>query len=159
MAIPYSTMTLPSFSSNQFPSSFEDPDSVLAQFLSNHAVFMTDPTGIILSWNPASEALTGYRSEEIIGQSLSIFFPRKDQLNYSLDFDFDVELQVAKDRERLEFITRRVRKNGDLLTVQYTLTAMYRHQKHIGFSVSKFNLHHSPTQLSLSGIGSYWHIA
>jgi PAS domain S-box-containing protein len=159
MLFPYSTMTLPSFSWPPFPSSFVDPDSVLAQFLSNHALFMTDPTGIILSWNPASEALTGYRSEEIIGQSLSIFFPRKDQLNYSLDFDFDFELQLAKDRGRLEFITQRVRKSGDLLNVQYTLTALYKHRKHVGFSVSMFHLYHSRTHLSLGGIGSHWHIA
>ena len=37
----------------------------------DYALYMLDPNGYVVSWNPGAERIKGYREEEILGQSFS----------------------------------------------------------------------------------------
>ena len=43
-----------------------------------HAIVSTDLDGRITSWNPGAEAITGYKAEEALGQSLDLIFTAAD---------------------------------------------------------------------------------
>jgi two-component system sensor histidine kinase/response regulator len=45
----------------------------------DHAIFMLDPAGLVLTWNKGAERVRGYSAEEIIGAPHSIFFSAEDQ--------------------------------------------------------------------------------
>jgi PAS domain-containing protein len=45
----------------------------------DHAIFMLDPAGQVLTWNKGAERVRGYSAEEIIGAPHSIFFSAEDQ--------------------------------------------------------------------------------
>jgi len=45
----------------------------------DHAIFMLDPDGLVVTWNKGAERLRGYKSEEIIGKHYSCLFPIEDQ--------------------------------------------------------------------------------
>ncbi len=47
---------------------------LLIDAVTDYAIYMLDPDGFIVSWNPGAERVTGYRSFEIIGQHFSRFF-------------------------------------------------------------------------------------
>jgi PAS domain S-box-containing protein len=43
------------------------------------AIYMLDPTGVIVSWNPGAERIKGYTAEEILGRSFHQFYTPEDQ--------------------------------------------------------------------------------
>lgn len=55
----------------QFLDDLKNPDSVLVLMLNSlyDAIYIVDPKRIILFWNKAAEAMTGYSSEEVLGKS------------------------------------------------------------------------------------------
>ena len=57
----------------------EEHFRMLVEGTTDYAIFMLDQDGIILSWNPGAERILGYRKEEILGRSLSLFFTPEDQ--------------------------------------------------------------------------------
>ena len=52
---------------------------LLAQALTDYAIYMIDPEGFITTWNAGAERIKGYESTEIIGQHFSRFFTDEDQ--------------------------------------------------------------------------------
>ena len=52
---------------------------LLIEAVTDYAIFMLDPTGIVSSWNPGAERFKGYAADEIIGQHFSRFYPEEDQ--------------------------------------------------------------------------------
>ena len=54
--------------------SSEQQYRLLVESVSDHAIFMLDVAGHVASWTPAAERMMGYRPEEIIGQSFTLFF-------------------------------------------------------------------------------------
>lgn len=46
----------------------------LVDSIEDHAVFMLDPEGLIRSWNPAAEKITGHGAQDIIGTDFSVFY-------------------------------------------------------------------------------------
>jgi PAS domain S-box-containing protein len=47
------------------------------------AIYSKNLEGIIVSWNPAAERIFGYCANEIIGQSISLLFPKNKQDEFS----------------------------------------------------------------------------
>ena len=45
----------------------------------DHAIYMLDVQGCVLTWNKGAERLTGYQSEEIIGKHYLCFYPIEDR--------------------------------------------------------------------------------
>lgn len=50
----------------------------LVESVSDYAIFMLDPEGVVSSWNRGAERIKGYRADEIIGRHFSIFYPPED---------------------------------------------------------------------------------
>jgi PAS domain S-box-containing protein len=52
---------------------------LLVQAVVDYALFLINPDGIVVSWNPGARRLKGYEEGEIIGQHFSRFFTPADQ--------------------------------------------------------------------------------
>src|SRR5262245_5383794 len=51
---------------------------LLVEGVKDYAIFMLDPQGRVVSWNPGAERIKGYRANEIIGRDFSVFYTRED---------------------------------------------------------------------------------
>jgi PAS domain S-box-containing protein len=52
---------------------------LLVEAVTDYAIYMLDPTGIVTSWNPGAQRFKGYAASEIIGQHFSRFYTEEDQ--------------------------------------------------------------------------------
>jgi PAS domain S-box-containing protein len=53
--------------------------SVLVDGVTDYAIYMIDPNGIVTNWNRGAQRIKGYRTEEIVGQHFSCFFTEEDR--------------------------------------------------------------------------------
>ncbi len=53
---------------------------LLVYGITDHAIYMLDPTGVVSSWNPGAERIKGYRREEILGHHYSRFYTEEDRV-------------------------------------------------------------------------------
>ena len=81
---------------------------LLAQALTDYAIYMIDPEGFITTWNAGAERIKGYESTEIIGQHFSRFFTNEDQRR-GLPQQI---LELARTSGRYESEGWRLRKDG-----------------------------------------------
>jgi len=44
-----------------------------------YAIYLLDPGGDNVSWNPGAEAIKGYSADEIVGKNFSIFYTAEEQ--------------------------------------------------------------------------------
>eukprot|EP01030_Chromulinospumella_sphaerica_P029986 gene29985-30474_t len=56
-----------------------DPYRLLIDSITDYAIYMLDPTGKVVSWNPGAERFKGYKACEIVGQHFSRFYTPEDQ--------------------------------------------------------------------------------
>ncbi|MBQ0776139.1 MAG: PAS domain S-box protein, partial [Pseudomonas sp.] len=59
--------------------SAEDKYRLLVDAVTDYAIYMLDPQGIIASWNTGAQRLKGYAAEEVIGQHFSMFYSGLDR--------------------------------------------------------------------------------
>lgn len=88
-----------------------DPASkfeLLVQSVTDYAIYMLDPNGIVTSWNPGAQRYKGYTPEEIIGQHFSKFYGEDDRANGLPDR----ALGIAGTEGRFEAEGWRIRKDG-----------------------------------------------
>jgi len=52
---------------------------LLVEAITDYAIYMLDPSGIVTSWNPGAQRFKGYTSAEIIGQHFSRFYSEEDR--------------------------------------------------------------------------------
>jgi PAS domain S-box-containing protein len=78
--------------------------------VTDYALFMLDPNGLVVNWNPGAERIKGYAADEIIGQHLSRFYTDRDRAA-GLPAR---ALQIAAQEGRYEAEGWRVRKDGSL---------------------------------------------
>ncbi|MDV3458928.1 PAS domain S-box protein [Sphingomonas sp. HF-S4] len=81
---------------------------LLVQSVGDHAIYMLDPTGIVVSWNAGAERFKGYAPDEIIGQHFSRFYTIEDRAAEVPAF----ALRTAEQDGRFEAEGWRVRKDG-----------------------------------------------
>jgi PAS domain S-box-containing protein len=53
----------------------QDVFRLLVEGIRDYAIFVLDPDGRVLTWNPGAQNLKGYAKEEIVGQHFSKFYP------------------------------------------------------------------------------------
>ncbi|BBE70666.1 hybrid sensor histidine kinase/response regulator [Oharaeibacter diazotrophicus] len=51
----------------------------LVDAITDYAIYMLDPNGIVSSWNPGARRFKGYEREEILGRHFSIFYTEEDR--------------------------------------------------------------------------------
>jgi PAS domain S-box-containing protein len=52
---------------------------LLVRGVVDYAIYMLDPDGRVMSWNPGAEQIKGYTAEEIIGEHFSRFYSEEDR--------------------------------------------------------------------------------
>jgi PAS domain S-box-containing protein len=94
---------------------------LLVEGVTDYAIFMLDPGGIITNWNSGAERIKGYRAEEIIGQHFSRLYTREDREN-GLPHR---ALTIATRDRRFEAEGWRVRKDGSPFWANVVIDAIY----------------------------------
>ena len=52
---------------------------LLVTGVTDYALYMLDPNGIVTSWNAGAERIKGYTADEIVGQHFSQFYTDRDR--------------------------------------------------------------------------------
>src|ERR1700722_10373212 len=81
---------------------------LLVNGVTDYALYMVDPTGLVTNWNAGGQRIKGYRPEEIIGKHFSRFYSSADQAAGRPAR----ALRLARERGRYEEEGWRVRKDG-----------------------------------------------
>ena len=81
---------------------------LLLHAITDYAIFMLEPNGIVSSWNPGAERFKGYAASEIIGRHFSRFYTEEDRAAGIPDRALD----TATTEGRFESEGWRVRKDG-----------------------------------------------
>src|SRR5262249_60491107 len=55
----------------------EERFRLLVEGTRDYAIFLLDPEGRVVSWNPGAARIKGYQAEEIVGQHFSRFYPQE----------------------------------------------------------------------------------
>ncbi|MEG3150105.1 PAS domain S-box protein [Sphingomonas sp. ZT3P38] len=81
---------------------------LLVQSVTDYAIYMLDPSGRVVTWNPGAERFKHYAADEIIGENFSRFFTAEDR-----DAGLPAKaLETAAREGRFESEGWRVRKDG-----------------------------------------------
>ena len=81
---------------------------LLIDAVTDYAIYMLDPDGNVVSWNPGARRFKGYEDHEIIGQHFSRFYTPEDKAT-----ELPARaLRIARDEGRFENEGWRVRKDG-----------------------------------------------
>ncbi|AMJ61640.1 hybrid sensor histidine kinase/response regulator [Bosea sp. PAMC 26642] len=81
---------------------------LLIDAVTDYAIYMLDPDGLVASWNPGARRFKGYRDHEIIGQHFSRFYTEEDRATCLPAR----ALETAAKEGRFENEGWRVRKDG-----------------------------------------------
>jgi len=100
----------------------------LVETVREYAIFLLDPEGRVMTWNPGAQRIKGYTAEEIIGQHFGRFYPAgtsKEKL--------DGELKYAVEHGQFEEENWRIRKDGSTFWANVVITPLYEDEKLIGY--------------------------
>ena len=104
---------------------------LLIQSVTDYAIYMLDPAGIVSSWNAGAERLKGYTLEEIVGQHFSRFYPPEDVAEGVPGR----VLETALTQGRFEAEGWRVRKDGTRFWANVVVVPIRDAAgRHIGFA-------------------------
>ena len=92
----------------------------LIEGMQDYAIIMLDPMGLVVSWNPGAERISGFLAEEILGQPFSCFYSA-EEVAAGLP---EAHLGTAKAHEHFSEEGWRCRKNGSRYPARVTLTAL-----------------------------------
>src|SRR3984893_15696899 len=93
---------------------------ILVDSVEEYAIYLLDPNGNVVTWNPGAEKIKGYRAEEIIGKNFACFYTpegvagEKPQRN----------LREATHRGHIRDQGLRVRKDGTTFEAEVILTVL-----------------------------------
>src|SRR6202158_1558622 len=93
---------------------------MLVENMKDYAIITLHTNARVASWNPGSEIIMGYRSEEIIGQHFSRFFPSEEVQRGRPE----MELKVATAEGRSEDEGWRIRKDGSRFWSNEVITVL-----------------------------------
>lgn len=109
----------------------EERYHLMVEEIQDYAILYLDQNGIIENWNFGAQKIKGYKAEEIIGKSFSIFYIKSDQTD-NLPQKL---LTIAKEKGRARHEGWRIRKNGTIFWANVSITAIRNKNKElIGFS-------------------------
>ncbi|MBV9970141.1 MAG: PAS domain S-box protein [Xanthobacteraceae bacterium] len=104
---------------------------LLVAGVTDYALFMLDPNGIVTSWNSGAERIKGYSADEIVGQHFSKFYTERDRAAGVPGR----ALYTAMRDGRFETEAWRVRKDGTLFWANVVMDAIHDEQGNlVGFA-------------------------
>jgi PAS domain S-box-containing protein len=93
---------------------------LLVSSVTDYAIFLLTPEGIVASWNRGAERLKGYPADEIIGQPFSRFYSEEDQRKGLPE----AGLRHAREHGRWEHEGWRIRRDGSRFWADVVITAL-----------------------------------
>jgi PAS domain S-box-containing protein len=103
----------------------------LVQNLPDYAIFRIDPEGIITEWTEGAQRVKGYTAEEVVGQSIALFYTPEGLAAGELT----TEMEQATQAGRAERESVRIRKGGGRFWVNEIMTAIRDEQgRLVGFT-------------------------
>jgi PAS domain S-box-containing protein len=103
---------------------------LLVQGITDYAIYMLDPDGIVTNWNAGAERIKGYKASEIVGKHFSIFYPPQDQ-QAGLPAR---ALETAREEKHFLAEGWRVRKDGSRFFASVVIDPIYEKRKLVGFA-------------------------
>ena len=94
--------------------------SLLIDGVTDYAIFMLDPCGIVTNWNRGAQRIKGYRAEEIVGQDFACFYTEEDRAANLPQQG----LEIAARQGRYEAEALRVRKDGSRFWADVVIDAI-----------------------------------
>ena len=98
----------------------EERFRLLVDQTKDHAIFMLDPDGRVVTWNSGAQSIKGYTESEIIGRHMSSFYVPEDVEQGKPE----QLLQAAAEHGLVEDEGWRVRKDGSRFWAEVTLSAL-----------------------------------
>jgi PAS domain S-box-containing protein len=98
----------------------EERFRLMVSNVQDHAIYLLDPQGRVLTWNIGSERMKGYSEKEILGRHYSVFHTAEDQANGLPERN----LETAVRDGHVTCEGRRVRKDGSRFWASAVLTAL-----------------------------------
>ncbi|MBI1723281.1 MAG: PAS domain S-box protein [Gemmatimonadetes bacterium] len=100
--------------------------------LSADAILTVSPDERVTSWNHGAQAMFGWTAEEIVGRPFTVLLPGEELARGELEWIHRTTLELGAIRD---YATRRKRKDGAILDVSLTRTAVRgRDGQLLGFS-------------------------
>jgi PAS domain S-box-containing protein len=94
--------------------------SLLVDGVTDYAIYMLDPNGIVTNWNRGAQRIKGYRTEDIVGQHFSRFYTEEDRAaNLPQQ-----SLEIAAREGRFEAEAWRVRQDGSRFLANVVIDAL-----------------------------------
>ncbi|MBV9418875.1 MAG: PAS domain S-box protein [Alphaproteobacteria bacterium] len=120
---------------------------LLVQSVTDYAIYMLDPSGIVASWNAGAERIKGYGRDEIVGRHYENFFSPADR-EAGIPHN---ALRVAAEKGRYESEGWRIRKDGSRFWALAVIDAVRDEQgRLIGFAkITRDMTERREAQLSL----------
>jgi PAS domain S-box-containing protein len=98
----------------------EERFRLLVEGVTDYAIFMLDPNGLVTSWNAGARRIKGYTADEIIGRHFSQFYTEEDRWNGKPA----LALETAQRTGKYETEGWRVRKDGATFWANAVLEAI-----------------------------------
>jgi PAS domain S-box-containing protein len=99
----------------------EERFRLLVQGVTNYAIYMLSPTGIITNWNAGAERIKGYTHDEAVGQHFSRFYTEEDRIANAPSRGLGIAAKVG----RYENEGWRVRKDGTRFWAHVVVDAIH----------------------------------
>jgi PAS domain S-box-containing protein len=98
----------------------QDQLLILIEAVTDYAICMLDPSGVITNWNPGAHWLQGYSTAEIVGHHFSRLYTEDDQ-KAGLP---GRALEIARADGKFENEVWQVRKNGSRFSAKVVINAV-----------------------------------
>lgn len=103
---------------------------LLVRSVSDYAIYMLDPEGVVRTWNRGGERIKGYSEAEVVGSHYSRFFTPEDLLERTPYRALD----AARETGKYEAEGWRVRKDGSRFWASVVIDPIWRGGELIGFA-------------------------
>jgi PAS domain S-box-containing protein len=107
-----------------------DLHELLIRSVVDYAIYMLDPEGRVVSWNPGAERIKGYAANEIVGEHFSRFYTEEDRAAGVPE----AALRQAAETGRFTAEAWRVRKDGSRFWALVVIDSIRQDGKLIGFA-------------------------
>ncbi len=94
---------------------------LLVEGVSDYAIYMLDPEGIVTNWNSGAERIKGYSADEIVGQHFSRFYRPEERADGVPQRALDTARRVGK----YEAEGWRMRKDGNAFWASVVVDAIH----------------------------------
>lgn len=100
---------------------------LLVEGVTDYAIYMLDPQGLVVNWNTGARRAKGYTADEIVGQHFSCFYSAQDRLAGLPD----INLNLAKTTGRFDDQGWRYRKDGSAFWAHVVIDAIYNDKRQL----------------------------